>query len=56
MKDWTFGIRKHCRKKILNRNPTSITLTIPESRNEFHAATRLTVESFNNLLEFLNTG
>ena len=29
---------------------------VSESRDEFRAATGLTVESFNNLLEFLNPG
>ena len=31
-------------------------VNVSESRDEFRAATGLTVESFNNLLEFLNPG
>ena len=52
------GLESSCSqlKKILNWNPISIYNfdNVSESGDKFHASTGLTVESFNNLLEFLN--
>ena len=48
MQDWTFGIRKQKiegRKYCMYQN---------HGMNSVHVATGLTVEPFNNLLEFLN--
>ena len=59
MQDYKSGIRKQKieGKKIIKLKSHIYSFdNVSESRDEFLAATGLTVESFNNLLKFLNPG